>query len=174
MQRIAAMAMMAALLLIGWAFAQAPSKSTIPDDIAVSGPEIARTRATGDQIYTWQAESKTWKLKAPEATFGGGGVQGKHYAGPTWEEDDGSKVVGRKLVEHASPDADAIPWLLLEATSHDGAGVFDKVTFIQRIKTVGGNVPSTPGSSDGEEVRVHYAATYVFYGAGATTHPVGK
>src|SRR3954469_1436322 len=183
MKTLSALATAVVLLWIGWAFAAPPAtppatspatasaKIQIPDELAVTGPEIARTRATGEQVYTWQADTKTWKLQGPDATFGGGGVQGRHYAGPTWESDDGSKIVGKKLAEHASPDPDAVPWLLMEAASHEGTGVFEKVTFIQRIKTAGGNPPAGPGTADGQEERVQYAATYVFYGPGATTRP---
>ena len=55
--------------------------------------------------------------------------------------------------------------LIYELLSY--AGVFEKVTFIQRIKTAGGKPPSAPGSADGQEERIHYAATYIFYGPGA-------
>ena len=39
----------------------------------------------------------------------------KHYAGPTWEAPDGSKAVGKVLVNENAPKAGAIPWLLLSA-----------------------------------------------------------
>ena len=48
---------------------------------------------------------------------------------------------------------------------HTGAGVLSPVTHIQRINTVGGKAPTTPGARDGQEARVYYTATYVFYKA---------
>src|SRR5579862_1179730 len=59
------------------------------------------TRATGVQIYQCaprkgQADAFEWAFTAPEAQLmdDAGRIIGKHYAGPTWESTDGSKVVG--------------------------------------------------------------------------------
>jgi len=73
-------------------------------------------------------------------------------------------VVGRVL-ERATPDPDAIPWLLLEAVSSEGPGIFDGVTYIQRVDTVGGKAPADPGDFVGEMARVPYTAEYYFYRA---------
>jgi hypothetical protein len=143
----------------------------VPAAIEVTGKPILTVEAQGVQIYTWKTDASgksAWVFKAPEATFSGGGVSGKHYGGPTWEVADGSKVVARKVAEAPSPDPSAVPWLLLEATKHEGNGALSNVTFIQRINTSGGKAPAT---SAGDELRVNYTATYVFYGPGATTRP---
>jgi Protein of unknown function (DUF3455) len=120
--------------------------------------------AEGVQIYSWNGTS--WIFVAPEAVLfanaGGDGVVGIHYAGPTWETLSGSKVVGTVL-ERCTPAADAIPWLLLGALVNEGPGILDRVTFIQRINTVGGTAPPDPGNSLGEVARVPYIAEYVFY-----------
>jgi hypothetical protein len=122
--------------------------------------------AEGVQIYRWDGSS--WIFVAPEAVLfadaGGDGVVGIHYAGPTWESVGGSKVVGMVL-ERCTPDPDAIPWLLLGAVSNEGPGVFERVTFIQRVNTVGGKAPTDPGDFPGEVVRVPYTAEYFFYRA---------
>ena len=154
----------------------AAGAADIPDRLGVEGPVVARVHATGFQIYTLKADAAGkpgWTLTAPEATFEGeNGLKGKHSEGPTWESTiDGSKVVGMKLAEEPSPDAGAIPWLLLKAKSHEGKGVFSGVTFIQRINTVGGVAPKVGDAKAGEMARVAYSADYVFYGAGATTRP---
>jgi hypothetical protein len=89
---------------------------------------------------------------------------GRHYAGPTWEGNDGSKVLGEVVERANAPDADAIPWLLLKATSSEGAGAFSTVTYVQRLETVGGVAP-TEGCSEptaGVEQAVPYRATYAF------------
>jgi hypothetical protein len=151
-----------------------PDPPAIPPELQVNGTPILQVHASGVQIYVLVQNpdgSEKWNLKAPEATFNGGGKQGRHYAGPTWEcTTDGSKVVGRKLAEHAFGSS-AVRWLLLEAKSHDGNGILTAVTFIQRIDTVGGSPPPTTGAKPGDEVRVPYSADYEFYGAGATTRP---
>ena len=122
------------------------------------------TYAEGVQIYRWNGAA--WGFVAPEAVLydADGAEVGTHYAGPTWESDSGSKVVGRVL-ERATPDPTAIPWLKLEAASSDGPGVFHRVTFIQRLYTVGGLAPSNAGDAVGEEARVPYSTWYVFYRA---------
>ena len=135
----------------------------VPKELDVEGPRVATVHATGYQVYTWDS---AWKLKAPDATFTGG-ITGKHYVGPTWEcTSDGSKVIGHKMREHASPTG-AIPWLLLDAKGHEGKGVLAEVTYIQRLKTTGGVAPAAAGTKAGEEARVPYTADYVFFGPGA-------
>jgi hypothetical protein len=62
----------------------------------------------------------------------------------------------------ASPDA--IPWLLLRAISSEGPGVFNGVTHIQRVNTVGGTAPTEAGSL-GEVREIAYTAEYFFYRA---------
>ena len=90
---------------------------------------------------------------------------GRHYAGPTWESADGSRVVGE--VEQRSAVQGAIPWLLLRAKSNEGTGVFASVKYIQRVDTVGGVAPSSgcDAAHADAEARVDYSANYDFYGA---------
>ena len=120
--------------------------------------------ATGVQIYRWDGNS--WMLVGPDATLfanaGYDGKVGKHYVGPTWESNSGSKVVGTRMFG-CSPDTTAIPWLLLEAVSTSGPGIYNSVTYIQRANTTGGLPPAGPGSFIGEIVQVPYTAEYYFY-----------
>jgi hypothetical protein len=122
--------------------------------------------AEGVQIYRWTGTS--WAFVAPKAQLYASaedeGPVGIHYAGPTWESASGSIVIGTVL-ERATPDPDAIPWLLLQAVDSDGPGIFARVTYIQRVNTVGGKAPATPGTSVGQEVSVPYTAQYYFYRA---------
>jgi hypothetical protein len=92
------------------------------------------------------------------------GQVGTHYVGPTWESNSGSKVVGVR-VAGCTPDPTAIPWLLLRAVTSEGPGILHRVTFIQRVNTVGGLAPTAPGSEIGEQVEVPYTAEYFFYRA---------
>jgi hypothetical protein len=128
--------------------------------------------AIGVQIYGCQASATgfAWVFQAPEAKLYNrhGRLVGKHYAGPTWEYQDGSKVVGAKIAGF-TPDPSSIPWLLLGAASHDGLGLLSTVTFIQRLDTVGGTAPaaaSCDADHVGEIQRIDYTATYFFYEAG--------
>ena len=120
--------------------------------------------AAGVQIYEWSGSA--WVFVAPEAVLcadaGGNGEVGIHYAGPTWESQSGSRVVGAR-VAGATVDPTAIPWLLLRAVSTDGPGIFHRITYIQRVNTTGGTAPATPGAAAGTRVEVPYTAEYVFY-----------
>jgi len=120
----------------------------------------------GVQIYRWNGTS--WSFVAPAAVLldedGDAGAVGINYGGPTWQSLSGSKVVGTVL-QRCTPDPNALPWLLLGAASHEGTGVFDQVTYIQRLNTAGGNAPTDPGGTEGEISRVPYTAQYVFYKA---------
>jgi hypothetical protein len=94
-----------------------------------------------------------------------GEVVGNHFAGPTWQGQDGSGVVGAVVKRADAPSKNAIPWLLLEAKSHAGAGAFSTITHIQRLDTKGGIAPKKgcDATHVEKEVRVPYEATYAFY-----------
>lgn len=135
---------------------------------------IRKVQATGVQIYECTSSSHDperfeWKFKAPEAVLrdSAGQTFGRHYAGPTWEADDGSKVVGEVKARDDGPDPNAIPWLLLSARATSGQGALSRTQSIQRLHTAGGQAPA--GGCDqrvvGEEVRVPYKADYYFYAA---------
>lgn len=127
------------------------------------------TFAVGVQVYKWNGSA--WAFVEPVANLyadaGFRGQVGTHYAGPTWESNSGSRVVARRVMHTGcTPDATAIPWLLLEQVSADGPGIFNRVTFIQRVNTTGGVAPAAPGTTVGQEARVPYTAEYYFYRAG--------
>jgi hypothetical protein len=160
--------------LSGCASSDVGMTSSIPDNLKVPATQTLSVvaQANGVQIYECNA-SKTdptlfeWAFKAPEAElFNNDGKKiGKHYAGPTWEYDDGSKVVGEIKASDAGPDTSAIPWLLLRAKSVEGNGIFAKTQSIQRVKTVGGKAPAVGcnQTQKGSVARVAYRATYNFY-----------
>jgi hypothetical protein len=120
----------------------------------------------GVQIYSWDGTS--WNFVAPHAVLFANArkhrVVGIHFGGPSWESNDGSKVIGT-VIDHCTPDPDAIPWLLLGAVSTEGSGIFQDVTYIQRLNTVGGIAPTDPGDSPGQMALVPYTADYFFYRA---------
>ena len=97
-----------------------------------------------------------------------GNKVGKHYAGPTWEANDGSKVVGEVLAKDNGPDPAAIPWLLLRAKANAGSGIFSRITNVQRLNTQGGKAPADgcTQAKAGTELRMPYTADYYFYAPG--------
>jgi uncharacterized protein DUF3455 len=139
-----------------------PAKLAPPQD----RPLVGKYAAKGVQIYVCRAEgvANEWEFKAPEAglTDAQGRPFAKHYAGPTWEARDGSRIVGKVLVNESAPKAGAIPWLLL-STDSSGSGVLAGVRFAQRVNTSGGVGPTGACPTAGTERRVEYRADYIFY-----------
>jgi hypothetical protein len=151
-----------------------PGPTDVPASLNAPSNEVLtlQLHGTGVQIYQCQAAQSDparfeWSLKRPEANlFNQKGKNiGKHYGGPTWQASDGSQVTGEVLARANSPTPNAIPWLLLSAKTTSGKGIFAQVKFIQRLHTEGGAAPSSGCSHTeaGEELRVSYAADYLFY-----------
>jgi hypothetical protein len=142
----------------------------VPEQLQPPGNEsvVFRVRGKGDQIYTCTMDGGqyAWVLKAPDARLFGknGELFGKHFAGPSWEATDGSRIVG-KAVAKASPDPESIPWLLVNVVSHEGNGRLSRVTTVQRLDTRGGKAPASGCDTGhaGQEIRVPYSADYLFY-----------
>jgi hypothetical protein len=134
---------------------------TVPE-----GNKLAfRAYASGVQIYRW--DGGNWVPVAPRADLfastAGTGRIGTHFGGPTWRSLSGSEVRGA-VRERCTPNTGAVQWLLLDGVSSQGPGIFDGVTFIQRINTVGG-LPSAPGTAVNEITEVPYSTEYIFYQA---------
>jgi hypothetical protein len=167
---------LAALLLLAPATAQLgradndsrePDLSPCPNIQVPEGNVVAfHVYAVGVQIYQWNGSA--WVFVAPSARLfadaGYHGQVGTHYAGPTWESNSGSKVLGARQAG-CTPDPKSIPWLRLGAVSSQGPGIFHRVSFVQRVNTVGGIAPSSPGSTNGQMAEVPYTAEYYFYRA---------
>src|SRR5208282_1980766 len=95
---------------------------------------LFQLHAKGDQVYTCKADGAqfAWALKAPDAQLfdKDGKPFGKHFAGPSWQANDGSRVTGKAVANVPSPNADSIPWLLINIVSHEGNGVLSHATSI--------------------------------------------
>lgn len=141
-----------------------PDLSSCP---ALAAPEgstlLLHAFGIGVQIYHWNGTS--WGAPTPAATIyadaSGNGEVATHFAGPTWQSNSGSRVVGT-VANRCTPDPASIAWLSLTAVP-SGAGIFANVTFIQRLNTVGGIAPATAGTVIGQEARIPYTADYLFY-----------
>jgi Protein of unknown function (DUF3455) len=145
---------------------------SVPQNLAPSASEkyAFALPAKGVQIYECRraADGKfSWAFVAPEAELfdTSGKLVGKHYGGPTWESNDGSKTVGtvKQRVDGKTPKD--IPWLLLAAKSTGTNGAMASVTSIQRVNTVGGAAPLDGCSADkvGEVARVPYTTDYYYF-----------
>src|SRR3954471_7044351 len=146
----APLAITLALALVGIASCasnQAPLADRVPPSLVAPSSEhvVAKVHAKGTQAYECLAgvAGTQWKFLGPKAvlTDDRGEQVGTHYAGPTWEAADGSKVVGRAVANAPADDGVSIPQLLLKATGTTGTGRFSKVTSIQRLGTHDGQAP---------------------------------
>jgi len=172
MRQILAIAFLAGTSLFGVNMSAARAHD-VPAELVLPSGNVAvlEVFAEGVQIYACQANPNNaslfeWTFRAPEAILMNedGETVGTHYAGPSWEGNDGSKVVGEARANAPSPDPNAIPWLLLQARSNEGAGLLSSITYVQRIDTAGGRTPATgcDRTNSGRDLRVPYTATYVF------------
>jgi Protein of unknown function (DUF3455) len=126
--------------------------------------------AKGVQIYECRiaADGKAaWAFVAPEAELfdTSGKLVGKHYGGPTWESNDGSKTIGTVKQRADAKTANDIPWLLLSAKSTGPNGAMAAVTSIQRVNTVNGVAPADGcgAGKAGTVARVPYTADYYYF-----------
>lgn len=159
---------LAALIAMGALAASA--QASVPNDIKVPDGNKAflEAHAVGVQIYGCGATTTggyAWSLTGPRANlYKHGKLIATHFAGPTWQAKNGSKVVGAR-VNGVNVDPTAIDWLLLKATSTT-PGRFGGTTYIQRINTTGGLIPAAAdcnAGTVGATREVPYTADYVFF-----------
>ena len=153
--------------------AQSIARPDVPDKIKAPVKEkvVLVAHATGSQIYVCRPGTDgklAWSLKAPDAELRNaqGVIIGRHYAGPTWKDNDGSEITGKAVAKADAPDPNAIPWLLVTVTGHSGAGVLSRVTTVQRIHTKGGMAPPAAECNTAQqdaETKSEYTADYYFY-----------
>src|SRR6202050_1582271 len=89
-----------ALLLLGSLARGSGPEPALPDAIAAPGEAVVLSvHAEGAQVYECKAGADgklAWAFCEPIATLlVDGRPVGRHYAGPNWESNDGSAVVGK-------------------------------------------------------------------------------
>lgn len=156
-----------ALLVAACASTQAPRVPAALDPPA--DQKLAMTvRADGVQVYECRARKDgggyEWAFVGPEAALldSRGKRLGTHGAGPYWQWQDGSVLIGTVKARADAPLDGAIPWLLLSTTNGGGEGALSKVASIQRVNTAGGVAPATGCGADSRSTlaRVAYTADY--------------
>jgi Protein of unknown function (DUF3455) len=140
-----------------------PSKIQVPDGNKV----FLVGHAVGVQIYS--CNGVVWSSATPRANLydDHGKLIITHFAGPTWQATDGSKVVGQPEAS-VTVDPTAIPWVRLSASTTPGPDGDRLVatTFVQRIATTGGLAPATAAcnaTTAGTVAEVPYTADYYFW-----------
>ena len=153
--------------------ADAVANASLPAPVQVPSGERQKmwTRGSGEITYECREKKEMagqyeWAFVGPVASLAdaNGKVVGKYYAGPTWESIDGSRVTA-KQIGVAPHRPGSIPLQLVKADAAAGSGAMQGVTYIQRLRTVGGVAPATPcaASTVGAKEQVRYQADYVFY-----------
>jgi hypothetical protein len=121
--------------------------------------------AEGAQVYQCEPGAgghAKWTFREPIATLiSDGKTIGRHYAGPTWELDDGGVVKGKLLASAQGVRAGDIPLLKLAAAEHRGSGVLAAANLVLRLNTHGGDLNGDCAVA-GELRAQPYAADYVF------------
>jgi uncharacterized protein DUF3455 len=161
--RVCGIAAIAGVFLVSLAPAHA---QTLPAAIAAPGETIVATwHAEGAQVYECKAGTDgklAWAFREPiAALLADGKTVGRHYAGPSWENADGSAVVGKAAGNAPGTTPKDIPWLKLEVVASRGSGALSGVTTVQRINTAGGRHDG-PCEKAGTFFSAPYAADYVF------------
>jgi hypothetical protein len=154
------------LLLSGSLVGARAAETPTPDAIAAPGEAIVRTlHAEGAQVYECKAGTDGklgWAFREPIATLLlDGKTVGRHYAGPNWEYNDGSAVVGKVAGSAPGATPKDIAWLKLDVVSRRGSGMLSNVTTVQRINTVGGKLDDAC-DRPGDSRSMPYSADYVF------------
>jgi hypothetical protein len=150
----------------------ATATGAVAEDPSVATPPGAQllleAAAQGVQIYSCRkgSDGYRWALVAPDAAlFDATGRQiGTHFAGPTWQMDDGSRIVGAVVATAPAPDPHAVAWLLLRVKSHEGSGLLSRVGLVRRVDTQGGTAPAAScDAAAAPQARMRYTARYLFY-----------
>lgn len=170
--RLSALLIAAAGFCVSHASAQAPAQAAAQIPAAVAAPgehTIATFQGVGAQIYECKAGADgklAWVFREPiAALIDNGKTVGRHYTGPTWEDVDSSKIIGKAVGNAPGSTADDIPWLKLDVVRHQGRGILSRAATVQRLDTHGGALQGGCDKS-GDFRSIAYSATYVFLNKG--------
>ena len=155
----------AALMVLSVASTAASAASSIDPPQA---ERVVTTTASGVQVYSCEYDAQHqlgWVFKNPQATLYDTSGQAliRHSAGPSWEADDGSRIVGHVIAQTPSETTASVPQLLLETHSTGTSGMLSAIRYVQRVNTVGGVMPASPCSTEHELGSSPYIANYIFY-----------
>jgi hypothetical protein len=139
---------------------------TLPDSIQAHELKPFLTlQAEGAQIYQCKAGADgklLWTFREPIAALMRDGVTvGRHFAGPSWQLNDGGRIQGKITGRAPGATAADAPWLKLEISARDGGGLLSDAAAIQRVRTLGGALEG-PCEAEGALRSVPYSADYVF------------
>jgi Protein of unknown function (DUF3455) len=148
------------------ALASLANASEIPSAVASESKSVVEAvHASGVQIYeckTGADGNSAWQFREPLATLMvDGETVGRHFAGPSWELEDGSRIKGKVVAQAPGASEKDIPVLRLVVVDHGGEGKLSQVSTVQRLETFGGYFAGSCGKV-GELHLEPYSADYVF------------
>lgn len=151
------------------------SQDRLDDQILVPAGHVValETTATGLLNYECKANASGgmgWMLASPQAELvDRTGKTVIKYSGPpaTWTHMDGSSVVGAQLALAPRIGATNLANQLSKGTPGASPGALQNITYIQRIKTKGGqDLSKACGPADnGDRLTLPYQADYIFWKA---------
>jgi hypothetical protein len=148
--------------------AEVPSRPSLGLFSQIKAPSdvepVLELAATGVQIFRCEAD-RHWTFRLPEAELrdAHGQVAVHHGANYSFEDIDGSHLIGTIVGNDPAPDSGAVRWLLLRTQSY-GQGELEKVTYVQRVDTSGGMPPDQCSADQVNQVlRVPFSARFIFY-----------
>ncbi|NML86465.1 DUF3455 domain-containing protein [Polaromonas sp.] len=153
------------------------AQERLDDQIQVQAGNVValETTATGLRNYECKTNANAagtigWVLVSPQAELvDRTGKEVAKYSGPpaTWTHMDGSSVVGQQIAVAPRPGATNLAYQLSKGTPGAAPGVLQNITYIQRIKTKGGQDLSKAcaQSNLGDKLTLPYQADYIFWKA---------
>ena len=153
------------------------NQETLAEAIRVPAGNEAFLETTADGVLNYECRANMptagtigWVLVGPKAelTDRGGKLVASYFGPPpTWAHIDGSSVMGTQVAIAPVVGSTNIPVQLAKGTPGAAPGMLQNVTYIQRIKTKGGQdfTKACTQADIGDKMTQRYQADYVFWRA---------
>ena len=171
----------AVAMLAGCAGVEAPPKEYVQDrlddQIQVPAGNVVALETTAVGVLNYECKANPamggnigWVLVSPQAELvDRTGKTVAKYSGPpaTWTHMDGSSVVGMQVAVAPRPGSTNLSYQLAKGTPAATPGAMQNITYIQRIKTKGGQDLSKACTQTdmGDKLTLPYQADYIFWKA---------
>ena len=168
-------------VLAGCAGVKAPPKEyaqdRLDDQIQVPAGNVVALETTAVGVLNYECKanpamggSMGWVLVSPQADLvDRAGKTVAKYSGPpaTWTHTDGSSVVGAQVAVAPRPGSTNLSYQLAKGTPAATPGAMQNITYIQRIRTKGGQDLSKACTQTdmGDKLTLPYQADYIFWKA---------
>ena len=153
------------------------AQERLDDQVQVPAGNVVALETTATGLLNYECKTNAnatgsigWVLVSPQAELvDRTGKVVARYSGPpaTWTHMDGSSVVGKQIAVAPRPGATNLAYQLSTGEPGSAAGALQNVTYIQRIKTKGGqDLSKACTQADvGDKLTLPYQADYIFWKA---------